>query len=225
MSRLPLVCTAIAASSAALALSGCTAPAEPVAAQPTIEVQTPRDLDAPASPLPGDAGDTAGPVSPAPPAPSAPSSGQPTPASTPSVAAEQPFAVRPGAVRRVRVHAAIFPVRRSGQTATANVMISADDPFNDVDLEERLSDRNPEVGSRSPRSVDGLRLIDGKNKKTYLPATTADGVCACTPADGGMWNKTNVVWVSVVFAAPPADLTTIDVQIPLFGTVTNVPLS
>lgn len=225
MSRLTLAFTAIAATSAVLALSGCTASGEPATSQRTVDVQAPRDLDTSTDPLPGDAGDTAGPVSPPAPATSAPSPGQPLPTGSPSTASEPPFAVRPGSVEKVRVHADIFPVRRSGQTATANVMITADDPAKDFMLGQRLSDGNPEVAARDLVSADGLRLIDAKNKKTYLPATTADGVCACTPADGQLYDPSNVVWVSVVFAAPPADLTTIDLQIPMFGTVTDVPLT
>lgn len=201
MSRFILACTAIAASGAVLALSGCSAPAEPVAAQPTVDVQAPRDHDTSTDPLPGDAGDTAGPVSPAPPAPSAPSSADPTPAATPSTAADQPFAVRPGAVRRIPVHASIFPMRRSGQTATVNVMISADRELDDIDLGQRLSDGDAEVGSRNLKSVDGLRLIDAKNKKTYLPATTADGVCACTPPTAGCGNRPT--WSGCRWSSPP----------------------
>lgn len=189
-----------------------------------MSVQPTRDPGAPTSPLPGDAGDTTGPVEPVPSEPLSPTR-TPSATPTPTPTAEQPFTIRPGAVKRVPVHAAVYPVHRSGQTATVNVMISSDSELGEVDLGGRLSDGNPEIGSRNPKSVDGLRLIDGANKRTYLPATTSDGVCACTPADGQVPESNSVVWVSVVFAAPPADLTSIDVQIPLFGTITHVPLS
>jgi len=118
----------------------------------------------------------------------------------------------------------VFPVRRAGRTATVNVLIASDNPQEAFMLNGELSDGNPEVGSRSDRAVDGLRLVDATNKKAYLPATTGDGICACTPADDTKWYETNAVWVSVVFAAPPAELTTISVQIPQFGTITDVPL-
>lgn len=222
MSRLTLA-AALATAGAVLALPACAAPAESPAPAPPVVAQPTRDLDTPTSPLPGDAGDTTGPVEPAP-TPSALSSGPPQPTATPSAGSEQPFTVRPGSIGNVRVHADIFPVRRSGQTATVNVMIVADDPAREFFLGRLLSDGNPEVGARDLVSVDGLRLIDSQNKKSYLPATTADGVCACTPADGAKLDSATVVWVSVVFAAPPVDLPTINVQIPLFGTVTDVPL-
>ena len=44
------------------------------------------------------------------------------------------------------------------------------------------------------------------------------------PADNAGLAYTNALWVSVVFAAPPTELTTISVQIPQFGTITDVPL-
>ena len=132
--------------------------------------------------------------------------------------------MRPGAIDKVRVKASVFPVRRAGQTATVNVLIASDNPQEAFMLNGELSDGNPEVGSRSDRAVDGLRLVDATNKKAYLPATTGDGICACSPADNAGLDETNALWVSVVFAAPPAQLATISVQIPQFGTITDVPL-
>ena len=132
--------------------------------------------------------------------------------------------MRPGAIDTVRVKAAVYPVRRAGQTATVNVLITADNPQEEFTHQRRAVRREPRGGVRSDRAVDGLRLIDPTHKKAYLPATTGDGICACTPADDAELTMTTAVWVSVVFAAPPADLTTISVQVPQFGTVTDVPL-
>ena len=210
--------TRIALSAAAVAglvvLSGCAGlPEAPAAPQETVTVQpTPAESE-----LPGDEGDTAEPQDP---------SATAAPPSTPPSAspAEQPFVVRPGAIDKVRVKAAVYPVRRAGQTATVNVLITADNPEEEFTISGELSDGNPEVASKSDRAVDGLRLVDPTHKKAYLPATTGDGVCACTPADDAELTMTNVLWVSVVFAAPPADLTTISVQVPQFGTITDVPL-
>ena len=200
-------------------LSGCAGlPDSPTAPQTTVTVQP-----SPSEPeMPGDAGDTIEPKGPSPTGTDAPPSAESSSAGTPAPA-EQPFAVRPGAIDKLRVKASVFPVRRAGQTATVNVLIASDNPQEAFMLNGELSDGNPEVGSRSDRAVDGLRLVDTTNKKAYLPATTGDGICACTPADKVL-DETNAVWVSVVFAAPPAELTTISVQIPQFGTITDVPL-
>lgn len=209
-----------------LVLSGCAdLPASPTAPQPTAATVQPTEPGVPSeSEVPGDPGDTTEPGQPT------PSAAEPTPAGGPSpsdtgVPPEQPFTVRPGAIDGVRVNASVFPVRRAGQTAVVNVLLASANPEERFSLQMELSDGNPEVGSRENGSVDGLRLVDATNKKAYLPATTGDGVCACTPADDRMWTKDSAIWVSVIFAAPPADLTTINVQIPQFGTVTDVPLA
>lgn len=201
-------------------LSGCASSADsPTAPQTTVTVQpSPSESE-----TPGDAGDSAEPKDQSPTATAAHPSGHPSSSETRGPT-EQPFAVRPGAINTVHVKASVFPVRRAGQTATVNVLIASDNPQEGFILGGDLSDGNPEVGSRSDRAVDGLRLVDATNKKAYLPATTGDGICACIPADNAELNETNAVWVSVVFAAPPAELSTISVQIPQFGTITDVPL-
>ncbi len=203
-------------------LSGCTdSSAAPSAPQTTVTVQASEPAEPSGSGVPGDAGDTAEPTEPSPTASEPAPSAEPTPTSAPT---EQPFSVRPGSVSSKPVKASVFPVERAGQLATVNVLIAADDPLATFGVGASLSDQDPEVGSRSKDSVDGLRLVDPVNKKSYLPATTGNGVCACTPADDAIPMFTSSLWVSVVFAAPPADQTTINVVIPRFGTVTDVPL-
>jgi len=147
----------------------------------------------------------------------------PTQATT-SPSEEQPVAVRPGAIDDVRVKASVYPVRRGDQTVAVNVMIESIESSDTFNLGSALSDGNPEVASNKSASVDGLRLVDPTNKKAYLPATTGTGSCLCVPADDGVWDYTSMVWVSVVFAAPPETVSAVDVQIPRFGTVNDVPI-
>src|SRR5215213_4392015 len=164
---------------------GAGLPDSPTAPQATVTVQP-----GPSEPkVPGDAGDTTEPKGPSPTGTDAPPSAESSSAGTPAPA-EQPFAVRPGAIDKLRVKASVFPVRRAGQTATVNVLIASDNPQEAFMLNGELSDGNPEVGSRSDRAVDGLRLVDTTNKKAYLPATTGDGICACSPADDAIMDET-----------------------------------
>src|SRR5215213_4478076 len=133
----------MAAVAGMVVLSGCAGlPDSPTAPQTTVTVQPSPS----GSEVPGDAGDTAEPKDPS-------STATPAPA-------EQPFAMRPGAIDKVRVKASVFPVRRAGQTATVNVWIASDNPQEAFMLTGELSDGNPEVGSRSDWAVDGLRLVD-----------------------------------------------------------------
>jgi len=141
-------------------LSGCAGlPDSPTAPQTTVTVQP-----GPSEPkVPGDAGDTTEPKGPSPTGTDAPPSAESSSAGTPAPA-EQPFATRPGAIDKLRVTASVFPVRRAGQTATVNALITSDNPQEAFMLTVELSDGNPEVGSRSEWAVDGLRLVDATNK-------------------------------------------------------------
>lgn len=235
ISRRPILASTLVVSVAAAVLAtGCSGPApapdpapSPVSAPSTSPVPpTPQPVPptGPAPSAPGDAGDTADPAPPSKDPGSAPS-GAPSPADPPTSADDRPFAMRPGTIDGARVKASVFPVTRAGGTATVNVMIASDDPNRQFWVGGALSDGNRETGAAGLDSVDGLRLVDVKSKKLYLPAVTGAGRCACSPDGTEVWVRTTLVWVSVVFAAPPTDLTAIDVQVPQFGTFTGVPLS
>lgn len=167
-----------------ITLSGCAGlTASPTAPQTTVTAQPGAPVAPSESGVPGDHGDTVEPTEPTPTETGATSAAEPSPSET--AATEQPFAVRPGTIGNVRVNASVFAVRRAGQTATVNVLLASAGPEEKFSLQGQLSDGNPEVGSREAGSVDGLRLVDATNKKAYLPATTGDGVCACSPTDQG----------------------------------------
>ena len=74
-------------------------------------------------------------------------------------------------------------------------------------------------------AADGLRLVDGKNAKLYLVASDGNGTCVCTGDLNGVFLEDDVPQLfSATFAAPPGDLTTVDVRVPTFGTVKGVPV-
>ena len=62
----------------------------------------------------------------------------------------------------------------------------ADPPFR---LRSLLNDGDPGVAARNHSAVDGLRLIDGQAGKLYIPATTGDGICLCSPASNTVFDK------------------------------------
>lgn len=141
---------------------------------------------------------------------------------TPTAVPEQAVAARPASLEKVRVRGSLYPVQRTGDMATVNLFIESKNPDETFSIFAALSDNNPETSSKDSSAADGLRLIDTTAKKAYLPATTADGRCMCTPdghtADEGHSSE----WVTVVFAAPPATVTRVDVVVPQFGTFNNV---
>jgi len=156
-----------------------------------------------------------------------PSSTESPSASVPSGSAsagDQPVATRSGSLSKDKVIATLYPVRRSGETASVNLYIAAQDPGGTFSLFGSLSDGNDETSSKAVWSVDGVRLVDPVAKKAYLPAVTADGQCVCSPDDDSTAETRSSVWVTVTFAAPPAQLTMINVNVPSFGTFTDVPI-
>lgn len=213
---------ALGAGVALLAFSGCSsrpaAPTQPTAPQTTIVVQPAPSQAAPT--VDTSTVDVTQAPTPSPTTASPTGAAQPTEGPAPA----EPFAVRAGALDDTRVRASLFPVVRTGRTVAVNLMLESVDPEQTFNLGTSMSDGTPEVASNQLQSVDGLRLVDSANKKAYLPATTGNGTCLCTPADGEVYNFQAVMWVSVVFAAPPAAVTAIDVQVPNFGTITDVPV-
>ncbi|MBB3326404.1 hypothetical protein [Microlunatus antarcticus] len=203
--------------------AGCGVPTttttpEAGASQPTGE----QTLVAPVDPI-----DPSGPTGPAPSASEGPGTTSPAPVPLPSGSAstgDQPVATRPGSFDKDKVVATLYPVRRTGQTASVNLYIAAQDPDGSFMLLNSLGDGNTETSSKALTSVDGVRLVDPVAKKAYLPAVTADGQCVCSPDDGATGEVRSSVWVTVTFAAPPAELTMINVTVPTFGTFTDVPV-
>lgn len=196
-------CLTAASAAVVIVLAGCSLPST-APATPDLETGPPASVPAPTS-SPAD------------------NASAPTPSSTPA-AGEQPFATRPGSLDKVRVAAQLFPVRRSGRTATVNLYITSLDPDETFTVSDHLGDGNIETASKSQSSVDGIRLLDTSAKKAYLPAVTADGACVCSPDDDNTYTFNSSVWVTVTFAAPPKDTTTVSVTVPTFGTFTDVPV-
>lgn len=222
-----------ASAAAALLCAACSVPTTP-----TTPANPPSD---PPSPVPQTA--TSAPAAPSttPTTPSTPSQAStPSSASTPSQAStpsspstpapaspsagDQPVATRPGSFNTHKVTAQLYPVRRSGDTATVDLYVTSQKPGETFMLFDFLSDGNTETTSKAIGTVDGIRLLDTTNKKAYLPAVTVDGSCVCSPDDANTLRSRSSVWVTVTFAAPPTTLTTVSVSVPSFGTFTDVPV-
>jgi hypothetical protein len=68
-------------------------------------------------------------------------------------------------------------------------------------------------------------LVDAKNSKLYLVASDGEGNCLCSRNLSRVFLDKNLsVLMYAIFAAPPVDITTVDMRIPTFGTVRNVPV-
>ena len=218
----PRLLAGLGAGAALLLAAGCSVPTTTTSDDGASEPSDQQTVVAPVDPIyPADPTD--------PTSPAASASGAATPVAVPAPsesasAGDTPVATRPGSFDKDKVVATLYPVRRTGETASVNLYIAAQDPDGTFMLLNSLGDGNTETSSKALTSVDGVRLVDPVAKKAYLPAVTADGQCVCSPDDGATGEVRSSVWVTVTFAAPPAQLTMINVTVPTFGTFTDVPV-
>ena len=218
----PRLLAGLGAGAALLVAAGCSVPTATTSDDGASEPSDQQTVVASVEPI--DPADPAGSTDPAASASgSASAVAVPVPSGSAS-SGDTPFATRPGSFDKDKVVATLYPVRRSGETASVNLYIAAQDPDGTFMLLNSLGDGNTETSSKALTSVDGVRLVDPVAKKAYLPAVTADGQCVCSPDDGATGEVRSSVWVTVTFAAPPAELAMINVTVPTFGTFTDVPV-
>lgn len=156
-----------------------------------------------------------------------------TPEGEPVAAQSGPaLARRDGQINGEPVTLEIVELRRSGGTAALNIRLSMPTGTGDVeegpDIEDTFDDGTGELdaaGGNDQNSVDGITLIDAKNAKRHLVGRDANGRCVC---DGNLWvegpTPAAPMTLSATFAAPPADVEAVDVEIPRYGTFKDVPL-
>jgi len=218
----PRLLAGLSGGAALLLAAGCNVPTTTTSDDGASQPSDQQTVVAPVDPI-----DPASPTDPTSPVTSASGSATPVAVPVPSGSAsagDTPVATRPGSFDQDKVVATLYPVRRTGETASVNLYIVAQDPEGTFMLLNSLGDGNTETSSKALTSVDGVRLVDPVAKKAYLPAVTADGQCVCSPDDGATGEVRSSVWVTVTFAAPPAELTMINVTVPTFGTFTDVPV-
>ena len=158
-----------------------------------------------------------------------PAAGQPTPAAGGPVVPGQlgdPVTSRTASADGRTLTLEVYPVLRAGAVSHLNLAISAPGSGTDtVSLRALLSDGNASTSDRAPFTADGLQLVDGRNGKLYLVASNGQGQCLCSRELSIVRaGESSPVLISATFAAPPPDVTTVDVRIPSFGTVTGVPV-
>lgn len=136
----------------------------------------------------------------------------------------QPAGTRTSSSSGQPLEITLYPVVRDGSTAHLNLtMTSPGDAV--LSVGSLLSDANPEASDSTGTAADGIQLVDGKNAKLYLVASDGAGHCLCTRDLRFLTLKDGAqVILSATFAAPPADVATVDVVVPSFGTVKDVPV-
>ncbi len=137
---------------------------------------------------------------------------------------------RTGNVFHGAITAAVHPVLRDGAVSHLNIVFSSSVPDDSSEpgppyVMTALSDNNSSSSDKTTDAADGIQLVDGKHAKVYLVASDGQGICLCSRGlNGAFAPKGRPFIVSATFAAPPSDVTAVDVRIPTFGTVRNVPV-
>ncbi len=114
-------------------------------------------------------------------------------------------------------------------TMTVNFSMHNDQESGNIQVKDRFNngirDAESSQGSADTFSADGVYVITPE-KKRYLVGRDADGICACSGnLSNAFVNEGSSMTFSAVFAAPPADVTTVDVHIPTVGAFTDVELA
>lgn len=148
-----------------------------------------------------------------------------------TVAASREAGINASADSALPVRADLSPLRRDGELVVLNVTLTnlgQDDWQISSDLDDGTT--NGLQGSAQEQdparySVDGITLIDGANAKRHLVARDERGHCVCSTALSGVFlAPEGAVVLSATYAAPPDDVAAMDVEVPLFGTFTGVPV-
>ncbi|MDX3111217.1 hypothetical protein ACIBO5_03220 [Nonomuraea angiospora] len=114
----------------------------------------------------------------------------------------------------------ILGLKRQGRTLSLNWAITA--------LDGKVNVHNGLGTAPLDFTVSAVSLIDPVNAKRYRVArngTGQDARCVCSGTQGQFLEKGQTSTLYAVFAAPPADVTKINIEMPMIGVLTDVPIS
>jgi len=143
------------------------------------------------------------------------------------------LASREGQIDGDAVRLDITELRRSGSTTALTFELTVDEPRAgeeepSAQVAQTFDDGLSETDGKGQdyASLDGVSLVDARNRKRHLVARDSEGVCVCDEDLSGTFVKPGgPVVLSATFGAPPADVDAVDVVIPNFGTFKDVPIS
>jgi hypothetical protein len=164
---------------------------------------------------------------------SGPQSTSTSPAGKAVVVPAKAIAARKGSISRNPATLEVLELRRGSETTALTLRVSTDgssefqigEAFDDG-VEQKVQGASTSDAPVNLTSLDGITLVDTKNRKRYLVGRDSKGVCACDSGLGGVFlGRDNPVILSALYAAPPADVSAVDVLVPRFGTFNDVPVS
>ena len=114
----------------------------------------------------------------------------------------------------------ITGLKRQGRTISLNWTVTATDG--------KVNLHNGMGGGSLDYTVSAVSLIDPVNAKRYRVArngTGEDAQCVCSGTQGQFLESGEASTLYAVFAAPPPDVTKINIEMPMMGVFTDVPIS
>ncbi|MEU8358849.1 hypothetical protein AB0C27_22820 [Nonomuraea sp. NPDC048882] len=114
----------------------------------------------------------------------------------------------------------ITALTRQGRTVSLNWTVTG--------LDGKVNVHNGLGGGGLDFTVSGVSLIDPVNAKRYRVARNGTGEgaeCVCSGTQGQFLEPEESSTLYAVFAAPPADVTKVNIEMPMIGVFTDVPIS
>jgi hypothetical protein len=141
----------------------------------------------------------------------------------------EPVQTRTSAETRAKLRLDIYEIVRADSVIHVNFAVTEIGNISETDTNfqvgQTFSDGDSSVADKTGFSVDGVQVIDAKNKKVHLPASDGNGQCLCSRDLAGAFIGLQQTMVfGATFAAPPDGVDKVDVVIPRFGTFTGVPV-
>jgi hypothetical protein len=119
----------------------------------------------------------------------------------------------------------LLSIHRSGNLATLRFTATNTTPGTAEDTSKEWSISTDLGGSVTSYDVSGVYLVDPAHSKKYPTASDSADECVCSRTQGVDVVPTQTREFSATFAAPPAEVTDVDVYVPGAGTIENVPVS
>ncbi|MFI7616480.1 hypothetical protein ACIBP6_35175 [Nonomuraea terrae] len=116
--------------------------------------------------------------------------------------------------------AEITGLKRQGRTATLSWTVTA--------LDGKVNVHNGMGSYTLDFTVSAVALIDPVNAKRYRVARNGagqDAKCVCSHTQGQFLEQGETSSLYAVFAAPPPDVTKVNVELPMIGVISDVPIS
>ena len=146
------------------------------------------------------------------------------------------LATREGQIDGDPVRLDVVELKRSGETTALNLRLTvAEDAGSDSNISAQVAGTFDDgifqrirggTSTSGGSSLDGISLVDNRNRKRYLIGRDERGACVCDADLGSAFVKPGApLLLSATFGAPPRDVDALDVVIPRFGTFKDVPLS